>query len=599
MKAILEKMRPHSKTLAPLAGALGLLVITLVVLSLTQSQTFAEPISDPAVEKMVNTNQAGPGDTLTYTIHAWREGSGEPIYNARITDTVADELEITGVLSVNYGSCGFTSDVLTWTGDLGDVWITFTAEISPGISTATIANTADLEGDGESYTSNSVSTAVSPGVLEVKKMVSPEQARPGEELAYTVYISNTGNGIIASASMSDELPEEVDWAGSFSASHGDGGAANDVITWTGSVAPSQIVTIIFTADITDTLSEETTSFTNTVNVTGAGLPVSDSVKTTAVTTYTLHFPAAVSDYPPIPDLDPISALGDNNTYVVSWEEIDSPNLEHYVLQESTSSNFSTYTEWETTNTSRAFVKGAATGTFYYRVRADGTSWGDGNWSNTESISLGYLDNFDDPNSGWPDQKVKVYYSESQQTDKYLYLRYKNGDYQIYLEQGGHPMWFKQPDALAPYQPPSDKYCVETEIKFVKKCWWCVGGLVIGAPENNSKLYMFFLGYLGNNYYDWNLASREPYIFPKMAGTGSTIWASETATNVKPDDYNKLSVSVDGNHVRAYLNGTKVAEEDLSGLKNMTRVGVFGGDYEITPSDFRFKYFKVIPNVACE
>jgi hypothetical protein len=161
------------------------------------------------------------------------------------------------------------------------------------------------------------------------------------------------------------------------------------------------------------------------------------------------------------------------------------------------------------------------------------------------------------------------------------------------------MWFKQPDALAPYQPSSDKYCVETEIKFVKKCWWCVGGLVIGAPENNSKLYMFFLGYLGNNFYDWNLASREPYIFPKMAGTGSTIWASETATNIKPDDYNKLSVSVDGNHVKAYLNGTKVAEEDLSGLKNMTRVGVFGGDYEITPSDFRFKYFKVIPNVACE
>lgn len=122
-------------------------------------------------------------------------------------------------------------------------------------------------------------------------------------------------------------------------------------------------------------------------------------------------------------------------------------------------------------------------------------------------------------------------------------------------------------------------------------------MVIGAPEDNSKLYMLFLGYLGNDEFDWNLAMREEYKFPKMAGTGSNIIKHDIA-DVDPDGWTKLSAGVNGNNVKAYVNGVKVTEQSLSGLSNMTRVGVFGGDYEVTPSDFRFKYFKVIPNAEC-
>jgi hypothetical protein len=56
--------------------------------------------------------------------------------------------------------------------------------------------------------------------------------------------------------------------------------------------------------------------------------------------------------------------------------------------------------------------------------------------------------------------------------------------------------------------------------------------------------------------------------------------------------------VNGDNIKAYMNGHLVAEENLSGLSGKPRVGLFGGDYEYTPVDYRFKYFKVIENMAC-
>lgn len=597
MKVIYEKMRTHSKALAPLAGALGMLFIVLLTLSLSQSQSLAEPVSAPAVEKTVSTAQAGPGDTLTYTIHAWRDGAGEPIAGAWLTDTVVDELDVDTVIAT-YGDCGYANGVVTWTGDLGEVWITFTAQISSAISSATITNTAEITGAGTLVTSDPAVTTVSPAYLEVVKTVSPPGARPGQQLAYTVYIVNSGNGTADSTAMTDELPEEVDWAGSLNATGGDWGAANNVITWTGSLAPLEAVTITFTANISSTLDEETDCFTNTAVVTGAGLPVSGSVKASVVTSYTYYLPISAKDFPPIIDLDPIPTPGSNNDYTVSWEDITSPNFEHYVLQESTSPNFSTYTQWViTTTASRDFTKGTSVGTFYYRVRVDGTTWGEGPWSNVESITVGFYDDFDDDDSGWPDEKIWIYYSKSEGEDKYIRREYKDGNYRIQVDQGGPDMWFRQPDALAPYELQSTKYCVVTEMKVAQRGWWCAGGLIFGANDSNTKLYMFFMGYLGNGEYDWNVAINKNYEFPGPAGTGSDIKASGT-NYIKPTDWNKLQVSVNGDHIKAYMNGHLVAEENLSGLSGRERVGLFGGDYEYTPVDYRFKYFKVIENMAC-
>jgi len=111
--------------------------------------------------------------------------------------------------------------------------------------------------------------------------------------------------------------------------------------------------------------------------------------------------------------------------------------------------------------------------------------------------------------------------------------------------------------------------------------------------------MLFLGYRGGGQWDWNLAYNKDYDYPKRAVVGSGILNTGTSYINNPSSYwNNLKVSVDGNNAKAYVNGHFVAEKDISGLDNTTRVGLFGGIYEVTPVDFRFRYFKVTQNVAC-
>ena len=92
-------------------------------------------------------------------------------------------------------------------------------------------------------------------------------------------------------------------------------------------------------------------------------------------------------------------------------------------------------------------------------------------------------------------------------------------------------------------------------------------------------------------------------FTINSASGGTDALGEVTVRLKENGLVALGKGADPDiitaSVKAYVNGTKVAEEELKGLSKMTRVGVFGGDYEITPSDFRFKYFKVLPNVACK
>ncbi len=60
----------------------------------------------------------------------------------------------------------------------------------------------------------------------------------------------------------------------------------------------------------------------------------------------------------------------------------------------------------------------------------------------------------------------------------------------------------------------------------------------------------------------------------------------------------FQVSVNGEWVTVYIDGVRKGNWKMDGLSATTRVGVIGGDYEITPVDLRFDNFKVIPNVGC-
>ena len=595
-----KKTHKNPTVLTVVASALALALLAALFLTL---QARAEPAADLVVEKTVNTTQAAPGDTLTYTIHARREGLGEPVLGAWLTDTLAEELHSVSGLTATYGSFGVESGVITWTGDLGEVLITFTVQISSEISSATITNTAEVTGTGELLTSNVVTTAVSPGELDVAMLADPSSVRPGEQVAYTIYISNIGLGAIGAVSVTDSLPPEVSYyTDSLSATGGTGtswGESGDVITWTGQLNPAEGVTLTFTADVSSTLSEGTV-FTNTVNVTGAGLPVSDFAAVTVRSDIEYFLPLMFNNYPPVLTITASSPA--NGVYTVSWMYV-SPPVE-YELQESTASSFGcnlhTYT---TTQPYMVFDKGSESQTWYYRVRADGP-WGEGPaWSNVASASTGYYDDFSCEESGWPDDKGLVYYSQTDGENKYWRRGYRNDDYyRIYIDAGGPFIWFYQPDALAPYEPPTDKYCIEAKVRYYAIGHWDNAALIIGANGSNTKLYMLGMSYASKQM-SWGLLYKKDYDFPHKAFAGATTYAASPGSDsdLHWDGWNRLQVSVDGDQVTSmYINGVSKLSGPVTmpGLSGMTRVGVLAGVYEVTPLDWRVDYFKVIPDAAC-
>jgi uncharacterized repeat protein (TIGR01451 family) len=97
--------------------------------------------------KTVEPIQAGPGDTLTYTIRL--ENAGPLWPDVRVTDTLPVEVYYLGDLWASAGSYGEAGGVITWTGDVLANWlvtITFGVTVSEQITGPhAIVNTALID----------------------------------------------------------------------------------------------------------------------------------------------------------------------------------------------------------------------------------------------------------------------------------------------------------------------------------------------------------------------------------------------------------------------------------------------------------------------
>jgi len=315
----------------------------------------------------------------------------------------------------------------------------------------------------------------------------------------------------------------------------------------------------------------------------------------------------VASPPDPPVLNDIPQPDASGSYTVSWSAVSVPvagvAVDHYVLQEAGDANFTLLThEWQVTGTSQLISGGAAYGTLYYRVRADDDDcWGAGPWSAVKSVNVAFYDNFSDPNSGWPDDKGQAWY-EPGYWDSWWYRGYlaSEGQYRIKVDNGPYPyIWLWVPDALAPYRPPSDKYCVETRVKFIEPIgWWSCAGLVFGANESNTNLYMLSLG-VGDNHLGWHIRRNPEYVFPKVGCNYTYIPTIASGTQgTSYHDWNTLKVGVDGDLIKVYVGGIYVGQWTVPGLSATTRVGIIGGNYEVPQNEFRFDYFRVTPNAAC-
>lgn len=122
--------------------------------------------------------------------------------------------------------------------------------------------------------------------LAINKQVDQATAAAGSTLAYTVILSNNGDGT-ANTVFTDTLPVELTYnVGSLDTTTNNAietgvGVSGNVITWTGSIGPDGTATILFSAALDGGLSVGST-VTNTAVVTGTGSLLTDTAVTQIV-----------------------------------------------------------------------------------------------------------------------------------------------------------------------------------------------------------------------------------------------------------------------------------------------------------------------------
>jgi uncharacterized repeat protein (TIGR01451 family) len=241
--------------------------------------------------------------------------------------------------------------------------------------------------------------------LDVQKDVSKHAALPGEILAYTITIQNTGDAE-AAAWLTDVLHSDLTYVpDSLGQNYGTPVMTDGVLTWNETVWGGQTVRIWFNAQV----SPDTTAaqIVNTAQVTGTGELLADSETTNILSglppTSQIRSPnrdavitqkgsLTISGYAWDEGIKPPFLTGDifltaervtDRAYLLRWTPVVSAS--YYLVEEATDPQFSSpqsiyfgpYTEYPHTRDTD--------GTYYYRVNASASEIEPSRWSNVESV----------------------------------------------------------------------------------------------------------------------------------------------------------------------------------------------------------------------
>jgi hypothetical protein len=152
--------------------------------------------------------------------------------------------------------------------------------------------------------------------------------------------------------------------------------------------------------------------------------------------------------------------------------------------------------------------------------------------------------------------------------------------------------------------PGPRTCLETTASF--ETWdpyWSFYGLVFAASNDWSTVYSFEVNNLG----DWAILRRTGYQYPGpnhpfLNETRDPVepgadWSGKQRTPARTAfERNKLRVEVGLTEVIFYINDSKVYTITNPTIVNQIRahpkIGIIGGDWEITPTQIGFDYYIV-------
>jgi uncharacterized repeat protein (TIGR01451 family)/uncharacterized repeat protein (TIGR02543 family) len=159
----------------------------------------------PTVVKTVSTPDAGPGDTITYTVNVQNPGAA---FTATLTDPIPTGASYAGNCSP---ACSFASGTVSWSGvtiQSGANTFSFDATIT-ATGGSTVTNQATLDPTSPDLVpepSNSVDTDIGPSLSIAKFGDKIGLVNPGDVITYTLAVGNESAVAATGVTATDPVP---------------------------------------------------------------------------------------------------------------------------------------------------------------------------------------------------------------------------------------------------------------------------------------------------------------------------------------------------------------------------------------------------------
>ena len=247
-----------------------------------------------------NPTAAVPGQRVTFTVTVTDTGQ-TPYSGAVVTDSfaqMADDAAYGADATATAGTISYASPVLTWTGNLapgGTATITYTVTVNNpdtgGKQVITTASSAAADSTCPPGTTSSPCRATVPVLtpaLTIVKTASTASATPGQQVSYTITVTNTGQTPYTGAAVTDDLTGLLDdaaYGADAAASTGAVSFTSPGLTWTGNLAVGQAATITYSVTVKNPdTGDNILTDTVTTAAAGANCPVSGGTDPRCTTT---------------------------------------------------------------------------------------------------------------------------------------------------------------------------------------------------------------------------------------------------------------------------------------------------------------------------
>ncbi|MFD2472971.1 DUF7927 domain-containing protein [Amycolatopsis silviterrae] len=178
------------------------------------------PVSGIRISKTATPASAKPGDTVKYTVTV--ENTGQtPLSGATFTDDlskVLDDAAYNGDASSSTGSVSYAAPRLTWTGDIpvgGTATVSYSVKVNnPDTGDHKLVNAITSTTPGNNCVAGSTDPACSTTTpvsgMRIEKKADKQSANPGDQVTYTIVVTNTGQTPLSGATFTDDLSQVLD-----------------------------------------------------------------------------------------------------------------------------------------------------------------------------------------------------------------------------------------------------------------------------------------------------------------------------------------------------------------------------------------------------